>query len=66
MEATLSSTNTYTKQQWIAEQARSYPDRSSAVTLRLADQGRQPLERTCQVRNRVRQLRTPGSVGGGP
>ena len=27
MEETLSSTNTYTKQQWIAEQARRHPDR---------------------------------------
>ena len=27
MEETLSSTNTYTKQQWIAEQARTHPDR---------------------------------------
>ncbi|MCY4382613.1 MAG: hypothetical protein OXE44_05620 [Nitrospinae bacterium] len=27
LEETLSSTNTYTKQQWIAEQAREYPER---------------------------------------
>ena len=38
---------------------------SCAVIPRPTDQGRQPLERTCQVRNRVRQLRTLGSVGVG-
>ena len=58
MEETLSFTNTYTKQLWIADQARE----RSFLDLRI--KGDNPFERTCQVRNRMREICTSGSVGG--
>ena len=39
MEETLSSMNTYTKQQWIAEQSRTYPDRVFTSLHHLIDIG---------------------------
>ena len=55
MEETLSSTNTYTKQQWIAEQAKKHPDRVFTSLHHLIDMA--------WVREAYARTRKDGAVG---